>query len=122
MMSNANYFDGFDALVMRDFVSDVLDAFNFLGRITSVKQFCSTSERFALALELVRIAYELEEVESAPYFAARNFFAEAYRIMLKAKHQFNMTAESFGRFMKTRYDVRAFATAALNTTLDVSTD
>lgn len=42
--------------------------------------------------------------------------------MIRAKHQFNMTSETFGRFMTTRYDVRAFATAALNTTLDVSTN
>lgn len=60
---SAHYFDGFDAIVMRDFVADVLDAFNFMSRITSVKVGCSTSEKFALALELVRIAYALDEVD-----------------------------------------------------------
>jgi len=105
----ANYFDNFDRLVMRTFVRDVLSALTFCMRVSVVFRSLSAAQKFALALEVVRIEYEIDDDAS-----------NAFVVMCRSMSRAELTLEELAEHMRTRYDVRSFAIAAHALTHDAS--
>ena len=105
----ANYFANFDKLVMRVFVSDVLSAITFMTRVSAVYRSLSSAQKFALALEVVRIEYDADAD-----------LVDAFVIMCKSMQRATLTLEELAEHMRTRYDVHTFAVAAYNITTDAS--
>jgi isoleucyl-tRNA synthetase len=120
-MKQHNYFQHFDSLVMRVFVADVFEAYNFAAFIAKRStrsvfrtfKTLSAAQRFALALEVVRIAYEFndEDVDSLPI---------AFSIIERSLIASRMTLDELTTAKLEQYDVRSFAAAASEFASDVS--